>query len=139
MSTSIDIMPGETLLAKELRQIAEILEARDVSAEMINMTLAARAGLPVAPVDPKSPIFVWVDDGEEGETPSSEKRFDGNDGHDQVTPGEFIHIVKRDLLNHTSAESVEASFALSLNRQGKLNKKQKINLHLLFRQPKASK
>ncbi|WP_302538848.1 hypothetical protein [Bilophila wadsworthia] len=46
-------------LAKELRQIAEILEARGMSAELINMTLAARAGLPVAPVDPKSPIFVW--------------------------------------------------------------------------------
>lgn len=70
MSRPIDIMPGETPLAKELRQIAEILEARDVSAEMINMTLAARAGLPVAPVDPKSPIFVWVD--EQAENPAPE-------------------------------------------------------------------
>lgn len=39
-----------------------------MSAEMINMTLAARAGLPVAPVDPKSPVFVW----EKGEFPAPE-------------------------------------------------------------------
>lgn len=42
MSRYIDIIPGETPLAKELRQVAEILEARGMSAEMINMTLAAR-------------------------------------------------------------------------------------------------
>lgn len=46
--------------AKELRQIAEILEVRGVSTELINMTLASRAGLPIEPIDPKSPIFVWV-------------------------------------------------------------------------------
>ena len=68
MSRYIDIIPGETPLAKELRQVAEILEARGMSAELINMTLAARAGLPVAPVDPKSPVFVW----EKGEFPAPE-------------------------------------------------------------------
>lgn len=56
--------------AKELRQVAEILETRGVSAELINMTLAARAGLLVAPIDPKSPIFVWV--GEQAEAPAPE-------------------------------------------------------------------
>ena len=70
MSRYIDIIPGETPLAKELRQVAEILEARGMSAEMINMTLAARAGLPVAPVDPKSPVFVW--EKEEAPAPAPE-------------------------------------------------------------------
>ena len=56
--------------AKELRQVAEILETRGVSAELINMTLAARAGLPVASIDPKSPIFVWA--GEQAEAPAPE-------------------------------------------------------------------
>ena len=59
-------------LAKELRQIAEILEARGMSAELINMTLAARAGLPVAPVDPKSPVFVW--EKEEAPAPEAQPR-----------------------------------------------------------------
>lgn len=59
-----------SLFTKELRQIAEILEAKGMSAELINMTLAARAGLPVAPVDPKSPAFVWVE--EQAETPAPE-------------------------------------------------------------------
>lgn len=57
--------------AKELRQVAEILETRGVSAELINMTVAARAGLPVAPVDPKSPIFMW-EKGEGNEAPAPE-------------------------------------------------------------------
>lgn len=72
MSRYIDIIPGETPLAKELRQVAEILEARGMSAEMINMTLAARAGLPVAPVDPKSPVFVW--EKEEAPAPEAQPR-----------------------------------------------------------------
>ena len=72
MSRYIDIIPGETPLAKELRQVAEILEARGMSAEMINITLAARAGLPVAPVDPKSPVFVW--EKEEAPAPEAQPR-----------------------------------------------------------------
>ena len=43
-----------------------------MSAEMINMTLAARAGLPVAPVDPKSPVFVW--EKEEAPAPEAQPR-----------------------------------------------------------------
>ena len=74
MSRYIDIIPGETPLAKELRQVAEILEARGMSAEMINMTLAARAGLPVAPVDPKSPAFVWEGAQEEAPAPEAQPR-----------------------------------------------------------------
>ena len=36
------------------------------------MTLAARAGLPVAPVDPKSPVFVWEKD--EAPAPEAQPR-----------------------------------------------------------------
>ena len=72
MSRYIDIIPGETPLAKELRQVAEILETRRMSAELINMTLAAHAGLPVAPVDPKSPIFAWEKD--EAPAPEAQPR-----------------------------------------------------------------
>lgn len=61
-------------LAKELRQIAEILEARGMSAELINMTLAAHAGLPVTPVDPKSPAFVWEGAQEEPPAPEAQPR-----------------------------------------------------------------
>lgn len=60
--------------AKELRQVAEILEARSVSAELINMTLAARVGLPVAPVDPKSPVFVWEGAQEGAPAPAAQPR-----------------------------------------------------------------
>mgnify|MGYP003280624181 FL=1 len=51
-----------------LRDLARFLDELGMSSEMINMTVAARAGLPVAPVDPKSPVFVW----EKGEFPSPE-------------------------------------------------------------------
>lgn len=74
MSRYIDIIPGETPLAKELRQVAEILETRRMSAELINMTLAAHAGLPVAPVDPKSPVFVWEGAQEEAPAPEAQPR-----------------------------------------------------------------
>ena len=74
MNRDIGILLGETPLAKELRQVAEILEARGMSAEMINMTLAARAGLPVAPVDPKSPAFVWEGAQEEAPAPEAQPR-----------------------------------------------------------------
>lgn len=72
MNRDIGILLGETPLAKELRQVAEILEARGMSAELLNMTLAAHAGLPVAPVDPKSPIFVW--EKEEAPAPEAQPR-----------------------------------------------------------------
>lgn len=74
MSRYIDTIPGETPLAKELRQVAEILETRRMSAELINMTLAAHAGLPVAPVDPKSPVFVWEGAQEEAPAPEAQPR-----------------------------------------------------------------
>ena len=61
-------------LAKELRQVAEILETRGMSAELINMTLAARAGLPVMPVDPKSPAFAWEGAQEEAPAPEAQSR-----------------------------------------------------------------
>lgn len=53
---------------RELRDLARFLDELGMSSEMINMTVAARAGLPVAPVDPKSPVFVW----EKGEFPAPE-------------------------------------------------------------------
>lgn len=74
MSRYIDIIPGETPLAKELRQVAAILETRRMSAELINMTLAAHAGLPIAPVDPKSPVFVWEGAQEEAPAPEAQPR-----------------------------------------------------------------
>ena len=56
---------------RELRDLARFLGELGMSSEMINMTVAARAGLPVAPVDPKSPIFVW-EKGEGDEAPAPE-------------------------------------------------------------------
>lgn len=56
---------------RELRDLARFLDELGMSSEMINMTVAARAGLPVAPVDPKSPIFVW-EKGEGDEAPAPE-------------------------------------------------------------------
>mgnify|MGYP006973133718 CR=1 FL=1 len=56
---------------RELRDLARFLDELGMSSEMINMTVAARAGLPVAPVDPKSPIFMW-EKGEGDEAPAPE-------------------------------------------------------------------
>lgn len=53
--------PSIAPFARELAQIAEILKEQGMSQEMINMTLAAHAGLPIAQVDPKSSLFKWVD------------------------------------------------------------------------------
>ena len=55
---------------RELRDLARFLDELGMSQEMINMTVAARAGLPIEPVDPKSPIFVWEKGGEEEEAPA---------------------------------------------------------------------
>ena len=60
---------------ENLRELARFLGELGMSQEIINMTVAARAGLPVEPIDPKSPIFVWKKD-EEGEasTPEAQPR-----------------------------------------------------------------
>lgn len=131
--------------AKELRQIAEILETRGMSAELINMTLAARAGLPVAPIDPKSPIFVWV--GEQAEVPAPEAQPRSLDERreavlqkpERLSIGRLICKIKDDLLSSTTAESVDVDFEITTDCYGELDKTQKIGLHLQFRQPKASK
>ena len=54
--------PAIAPFARELAQVAEILKEQGMPQELINMTLAAHAGLPIAPVDPKSPIFEWVEE-----------------------------------------------------------------------------
>lgn len=133
-------------LAKELRQIAEILEARGMSAELINMTLAARAGLPVAPVDPKSPIFVW-EKGEECEVSAPEAQPCSLDERrkavflepERLTIGGLICKIRDDLLSSTTAEGVDVDFEITTNCYGELDKTQKIGLRLQFRQQKASK
>lgn len=56
---------------ENLRELARFLGDLGMSQEIINMTVAARAGLPVEPIDPKSPIFVWKKD-EEGEVSTPE-------------------------------------------------------------------
>lgn len=62
MSFSNEVSPAIAPFARELAQVAEILKGQGMPQELINMTLAARAGLPVAAVDPKSPIFEWVEE-----------------------------------------------------------------------------
>ncbi len=62
MSFLIGADPSIAPFARELAQVAEILKEQGMPQELINMTLAAHAGLPIAPVDPKSPIFEWVEE-----------------------------------------------------------------------------
>ena len=62
MNFPAEVSPAIAPFARELAQVAEILKGQRMPQELINMTLAARAGLPVAPVDSKSPIFEWVEE-----------------------------------------------------------------------------
>lgn len=131
---------------RELRDLARFLGELGMSSEMINMTVAARAGLPVAPVDPKSPIFVW-EKGEGDEAPAPEAQPRSLDERREVvlqkperlSIGRLICKIKDDLLSSTTAESVGVDFEITTDCYGELDKTQKIGLHLQFRQPKASK
>ena len=71
MSRRADTNSWSPFFIRELQELASFLDDLGMSQEMINMTVAARAGLPIEPVDPKSPIFVW-EKGEEGKVPAPE-------------------------------------------------------------------
>lgn len=71
MSRRADTNSWSPFFIRELQELARFLDDLGMSQEMINMTVAARAGLPIEPVDPKSPIFVW-EKGEEGKVPAPE-------------------------------------------------------------------
>lgn len=71
MSRCADTNSWSPFFVENLRQLAHFLDDLGMSQEMINMTVAARAGLPIEPVDPKSPIFVW-EKGEKGKVPAPE-------------------------------------------------------------------
>ena len=97
--------------AKELRQIAEILEARGMSAELINMTLASRAGLPVAPVDPKSPIFMW-EKGEGDEAPAPEAQPRSLDERREAVLREVVGL-EFDKIAHVLSSALNIALARS--------------------------
>ena len=99
-----------SLFTKELRQIAEILEAKGMSAELINMTLAARAGLPVAPVDPKSPAFVWVE--EQAETPAPEAQPHSLDERREAVLREMVGL-EFDKIAHVLSSALNIALAQS--------------------------
>lgn len=71
MSSLANARSWSPFFIRELQELARFLDDLGMSQEMINMTVAARAGLPIEPVDPKSPIFVW-EKGEEGKVPAPE-------------------------------------------------------------------
>lgn len=70
MSFLTGASPAIAPFARELAQVAEILKEQGMPQDLINMTLAAHAGLSISPVDPKSPVFEWVE--EQAETPAPE-------------------------------------------------------------------
>ena len=72
MSSLANAKPWSPFFIRELQELAQFLDDLGMSQELINMTLAARAGLPVAPVDPKSPVFVWEKD--EAPAPEAQPR-----------------------------------------------------------------
>lgn len=47
---------------EELNGIAKILHENKMPQETINMVLAAYTGLPIQPLDAKSPCFMWVEE-----------------------------------------------------------------------------
>ena len=49
-------------IKKELLAIAAALKANNVPQETINMILAVRLGLPVQPLDLRSPCFKWIEE-----------------------------------------------------------------------------
>ena len=110
------------------------------------MTVAARAGLPMEPVDPKSPIFVW-EKGEECEVSAPEAQPCSLDERreavfqepERLSIGGLICKIRDDLLSSTTAEGVDVDFEITTNCYGELDKTQKIGLRLQFRQQKASK
>ena len=71
MSRRADTNSWSPFFIRELQELARFLDDLGMSQEMINMIVAARAGLPIEPVDPKSPIFVW-EKGEEGKVSAPE-------------------------------------------------------------------
>lgn len=71
MSSLANARSWSPFFIRELQELARFLDDLGMSQEMINVTVAARAGLPIEPVDPKSPIFVW-EKGEEGKVPAPE-------------------------------------------------------------------
>lgn len=70
IETTLDMSTMEK--AHRLAAVAEVLRANRMPQETINMVLAARCGLPMAKVDPKSPCFVWVDESEAVEPVTSQ-------------------------------------------------------------------
>lgn len=72
MSSLANAKSWSLFFIRELQELAQFLDDLGMSQELINMTLAARAGLPVAPVDPKSPVFVWEKD--EAPAPEAQPR-----------------------------------------------------------------
>lgn len=72
MSSLANAKSWSPFFIRELQELAQFLDDLGMSQEMINMTVAARAGLPIEPVDPKSPVFVW--EKEEAPAPETQPR-----------------------------------------------------------------
>lgn len=72
MSSLANAKSWSPFFIRELQELAQFLDDLGMSQEMINMTVAARAGLPIEPVDPKSPVFVW--EKEEAPAPEAQPR-----------------------------------------------------------------
>lgn len=97
-------------VAEELRQIAQVLKANAMPQEMINMVLATHAGLPVASVDPRSSMFVWVE--EQVETPAPEAQPRSLDERREAVLREVVGL-EFDKIAHVLSSALNIALAQS--------------------------
>lgn len=97
-------------VAEELRQIAQVLKANAMPQEMINMVLATHAGLPVASVDPRSSMFVWVE--EQVETPAPEAQPHSLDERREAVLREMVGL-EFDKIAHVLSSALNIALAQS--------------------------